>query len=59
MKKYEKIRVRMDDGRTDTWEARKDQCDGCALEVGAFVVKKDGEAVGVYSLAHMISAVIE
>lgn len=59
MRKYSTIKVHMDDGRTDTWEVRKDQCDGYALEAGAFVVKKDGEAVGVYSLAHMISAVIE
>lgn len=59
MRKYGKIRVYKDDRQTDVWEVRKGDCDGYALEGGAFVVKKDGEAVGIYSLAHMISAVIE
>lgn len=59
MRKYNTIKVSTDDGRTGVWEARKDQFDGYAVDNGAFLIKKDGAAVAVYSLAHMVSAVIE
>lgn len=59
MSKYNTIKVSTDDGRTDVWEARKDQFDGYAVDNGAFLIKKDGAAVAVYSLAHLVSAVID
>lgn len=59
MSRLDVFRVVLDDGRTDRWEARKGDFDGYGLEDGALVVKKDGAVVGVYSLAHLMSAVIE
>lgn len=59
MRKYDKIMVSLDDGRTDVWKALEYQFDGYAVDNGAFLIKKDGAVVAVYSLAHMVSAVIE
>lgn len=59
MRKYEKITISLDDGRTDVWEARKYQFDEYAVGNGVFSIKKSGVTVAVYSLAHMVSAVIE
>ena len=55
MKRFDVLRVTLDDGRADRWEA----LDWYGLEGGALVVKKGGAVVGVYSLAHLVSAVIE
>lgn len=59
MRKCDKITVNTDDGRTDVWEARKSQFDEYAVDNGVFSIKKSGVIVAVYSLAHMVSAVIE
>lgn len=59
MRKYDKITVSTDDGRTDVWEARKYQFDEYAVDNGVFLIKQDGVTVAVYSLVHMVSAVIE
>lgn len=59
MSKYNTIKVSTDDGRTDVWKAREYQFDGYAVDNRVFLIKKDGAVVAVYSLAHMVSAVIE
>lgn len=53
------ITVTLDNGQRDVWRERDGTADGCACENGAFVVKKDGAVVAVYSLAHLVSAVVE
>lgn len=59
MERFDVLRVTLDDGRTDQWTARKGEFDGYALEAGALVVKKGGAVVGIYSLTHLVSAVVE
>lgn len=55
MGRLDVLRVVLDDGREDRWR----ELDGFGLEDGALLVKKGGAVVGVYSLAHLVSAVVE
>ena len=53
------ITVTLDNGKQDVWRERDGDADSFAVEDGAFVVKYHGEAVAVYSLAHLVSAIAE
>lgn len=59
MDRYAVLKVYLDNGQTDTWEAKSGMFDGYACDGRTFTVKKDGAVVGIYSMAHMISAIIE
>lgn len=59
MRQFDVLRVTLDDSREDRWEAKRGDFDEYGLEDGALVVKKDGAAVGIYSLTHLVSAVVE
>lgn len=59
MRRNVTITVTLDNGKQDVWRERDGDADGFAVENGAFVVKYRGEAVAVYSLAHLVSAIAE
>lgn len=59
MRRNATITVTMDNGKQDVWRERDGDADGFAVENGAFVVKKDGAVVGVYSLDHLVSAIVK
>lgn len=59
MRRNVTITVTLGNGKQDVWRERDGDADGFAVENGAFVVKYHGEAVAVYSLTHLVSAVIK
>lgn len=59
MRKYDTIKVSTDDGRTDVWETKVGRGYDYSLDGNALVVTKDGEAVGIYSMAHVTRAKFE
>lgn len=53
------IKVSTDDGRTDVWETKVGRGFDYGLDGNALTITKDGVPVGIYSLAHLVSATIE
>ena len=59
MRRNATITVTLDNGQQDVWRERDGTVDDYAVEHGAFIVKKDGATIGVYSLVHLVSAIVK
>lgn len=59
MRRNATITVTLDNGQQDVWRERDGTVDDYAVENGAFIVKKDDTAVGIYSLTHLVSTIIK
>lgn len=59
MRRNTTITVTLDSGKQDVWRERDGTVDEYDWDSGVFIVKKDGAAVGVYSLAHLVSAIVK